>query len=199
MKILAFSDLHRDKNAAWSLRDAARAADVVIGAGDFGTRGEGLADTFDILRDITVPVLVVAGNHDNLAEMQAANRGWPHLHVLHGSGVAIGGTPFFGLGYEIPATNEASWNQRLAEAEAEELLAACPDKAVLVTHSPPYGVADLQRNGRHEGSRAIRAAIERHQPQLVLCGHIHHAWGTMGAIGHSAVHNLGPSVNWFEI
>jgi Icc-related predicted phosphoesterase len=199
MKILAFSDLHRNREIAQSLRDAAQAADIVIGAGDFATKGEGLADTLDILRGIAVPVILVAGNHDNLAEMQAAISGWPQPHLLHGSGVVIGGVPFFGLGYEIPAANDSPWNQRLEEAEAEEQLAQCPQNAVLVTHSPPFGVADLQRNGEHQGSRAVRAVIERRRPRLALCGHIHHAWATMGVIGHSPVHNLGPTLNWFEL
>lgn len=199
MKILAFSDLHRNREIAQSIRDAAQAADIVIGAGDFATKGEGLADTFDILRGIAVPVVLVAGNHDNLAEMEAAMRGWPQPHLLHGNGAVIGGVSFFGLGYEIPAASDNPWNQRLEEAEAEEQLAHCPENAVLVTHSPPFGVADLQRNGEHQGSRAIRAAIEQRRPRLALCGHIHHAWGTMGVIGHSPIHNLGPTLNWFEL
>lgn len=199
MKILAFSDLHRDREVAQSLRNAARTADVVIGAGDFGTKGEGLADTLDILREITAPVLLVPGNHDRLGEMHAARQDWPQAHVLHGDGVEIGGVAFFGLGYEVPGANDGSWNQRLDEAEAAELLVPCPDNAVLVTHSPPYGVADVQRNGQHEGSRAIRSAIEQRQPRLALCGHIHNAWGTMGVIGRSPVHNLGPTMHWFDI
>jgi Icc-related predicted phosphoesterase len=199
MKILAFSDLHRDREVAQSLRNAAKRADIVVGAGDFATRGEGLADTLEILREIAVPVVLVAGNHDNLGEMRAAMQGWHQPHLLHGNGVVINGVPFFGLGYEIPAANDSAWNQRLEEAEAEELLGSCPDDAVLVTHSPPYGVADLQRNGQHEGSRAIRSAIEQRRPRLALCGHIHNAWGTMGVIGRSPVHNLGPTMHWFDI
>lgn len=198
MRILAFSDLHRNREVARSLRDAAGAADIVVGAGDFATRGEGLADTLELLRGIAVPLVLVAGNHDNLAEMRAAMRDCGNAHLLHGTGAVIGGAAFFGLGYEIPGGNDSPWNQRLEEAEAEELLAHCPDDAVLVTHSPPFGVADLQRNGAHEGSRAIRAVIERCRPRLVLCGHIHSAWGMMGVIGRSPVHNLGPTMNWFE-
>lgn len=199
MKILAFSDLHRNCEIAQAIADVSRDADVVVGAGDFATRGEGLAETFDILRQITVPVVFVAGNHDNLAEMEEAMRGWHAAHLLHGKGVVIQGIPFFGLGYEIPAGTDTPWNQRLEEAEAEALLANCPEGAVLVTHSPPFGVADLQRNGEHEGSQAILSIIERQQPRIALCGHIHNAWGTKGVIGNCPVHNLGPSLHWYEV
>jgi Icc-related predicted phosphoesterase len=199
MKILAFSDLHRNSEVAQTILDLSRDADVVVGAGDFATRGEGLAETLDILERIAVPLVFVAGNHDRLAEMQDAMRGWRAAHLLHGTGAVIRGIPFFGLGYEVPAGADHLWNQRLEEAEAGKMLASCPEGAVLVTHSPPFGVADLQRNGEHEGSRAIRATIEQRRPRLALCGHIHNAWGMHGMIGACPVHNLGPSAHWFAL
>lgn len=199
MKILAFSDLHRNAEIAQLIVDASQQADVVVGAGDFATKSEGLAETFDILKQIAVPVVFVAGNHDILAEMQDAMREWQAAHLLHGKGVVIKGIPFFGLGYEIPAGADKPWNQRLEEAEAEALLTNCPEGAVLVTHSPPFGVADLQRNGENVGSRAILSVIEHRQPRLALCGHIHNAWGMKGIVGNCPVHNLGPSVHWFEV
>jgi uncharacterized protein len=199
MRILAFSDLHRDKDVAHAIVQASRAADVVVGAGDFATKGVGLADTIDILRDLAIPTVLVAGNHDNPAALQDACRGHGAIRVLHGDGVVLGGIPFFGLGLEIPASRNEPWNQRLDEAEAARLLKDCPPGAVLVTHSPPFGVADVQTTGAHEGSRAIREAVEIAGPRLHLCGHIHHAWGMSGAIGRCAVHNLGPSLNWLVV
>jgi Icc-related predicted phosphoesterase len=200
MRILAFSDLHRDAAAAREIVDASRDADVVVGAGDFATRGVGLCDTMDLLRAVTVPMVLVAGNHDDLDELRDACRINDTLHVLHGDGVTIAGISFFGLGFEIPAgMRDEPWNRRLGEEEAARLLLACPPGAVLVTHSPPFGSADIQRNGAHEGSRAIRDAVVSTKPRLHLCGHIHHAWGTSGIIGECGVHNLGPTVNRFVV
>ena len=199
MRILAFSDLHRDTNAARSILAMAASADIVIGAGDFATRGHGHADTLDILRDITAPMILVAGNHDRLAALRAACHDRPNFHLLHGDAVTLGGVAFYGLGYEIPPTQENNWNKGLDEATAAQHLAACPPGAVLVTHSPPFGTADVQRDGHNAGSHAIRAAILSTAPLLHLCGHIHHAWGTSGMIAACKVHNLGPTVTWFAI
>jgi Icc-related predicted phosphoesterase len=198
VKILAFSDLHRDSDAAQAIVDASREADVVVGAGDFSTQGIGLRETVDLLRAITVPMVLVAGNHDDLNELRRACCINTAIHVLHGEAVIVGGVPFFGLGFEIPAgRRDESWNRRLGEAEAADLIRGCPPGAVLVTHSPPFGCADVQSDGAHEGSHAIRDAVLSTKPRLHLCGHIHHAWGRSGVLGECRVHNLGPTVNWF--
>lgn len=198
MRILAFSDLHRNADAAKEILLASCDADVVVGAGDFATGGGGLEDTASILQELDVPAIFVPGNHDSLEELKTAFHGRRRIRVLHGDKVIIGGVEFFGLGFAIPP-GEGSWDQGLDEEEAERLLSACPSDGVLVTHSPPFGIADTQRDGRHDGSLAIHNAIRVSAPRLHLCGHIHNAWGTSGMIGKCAVHNLGPTINWFSV
>jgi uncharacterized protein len=47
-------------------------------------------------------------------------------------------------------------------------------ETVFVLHSPPRDTCcDMVGAGAHVGSRAIRTFVERHQPPLVLAGHIH--------------------------
>ncbi len=49
-----------------------------------------------------------------------------------------------------------------------------PGETLFVLHSPPRDTrCDMIAAATHVGSRAIRAFIERHQPPLVLSGHIH--------------------------
>ena len=199
MKILAFSDLHGDRQAARLIVEAGESADVVIGAGDFATRGEGALDTLEILRDCANPVVLVHGNHDVPSEIALYCQDWEQGHYLHGSSVSIEGQPFFGLGGEIPLRGSNFWNVTETESKAAELLENCPQNAILITHTPPLGVADLQKNGEHEGSAAIRAAITNHEPKLLLCGHIHNAWGMQGRVGATGIHNLGPTINWFDM
>ena len=79
------------------------------------------------------------------------------------------------------------------------MLAGMHRADILVVHSPPKGVADRTSAGASVGSTAIRAAIERAQPRLALCGHVHDSWGQTGLIGGAHVHNLGPSITWFDL
>lgn len=199
MRLLAFSDLHRDKQAARMIVDASKDADVVIGAGDFATCGEGALDTLEILRSCVKPVILVHGNHDVPNEIAQYCQNWEIGHYLHGSFVSIEGQPFFGLGGEIPSRNSSPWNTTETEIKASALLESFPKNAVLITHTPPWGIADLQKNGEHEGSIAIRAAVTNHEPKLLLCGHIHNAWGMQGSVGVTGIHNLGPTINWFDV
>lgn len=199
MKILAFSDLHRDVKAAQGIVAASIEADILIGAGDFAKFGQGAVDTIRILRMGNTPTVLVSGNHDSLMELHNLCFDWENGFLLHGQSVTLGGITFFGLGGEIPQRNDAQWNLAVSEEQASEALAACPSNAVLITHTPPLGYADKQNDGTHHGSRAIVAAIEEKQPVFNFCGHIHPSWGASGNIGKTSVHNLGPSINWFEL
>ncbi len=199
MKVLAFSDLHCDADAIQRIMAESQQADVIIGAGDFATRGLGAKDTLSVLKTSNVPVIIVSGNHDNTRVLLALCDEWENGYLLHGNGITIGDVDFFGLGDEVPKRHDAVWNQSLTEDEAAEMLQACPIGAVLVTHAPPFGYCDLQRNGAHEGSVAICNAINTRQPILNLCGHIHRSWNTTAMIGNTQVYNLGPTAHWFEV
>ena len=197
MKILAFSDLHHARARAEALVEAAREADLVIGAGDFCNHRQGLPEAMNLLSGIAAPMVVVPGNAESADELEdAAHTG---TTVLHGAGTEIGGLRIFGLGYAVPETPFGAWSCDLGEAEAEAMLAACHGCDILVTHSPPKGFGDVTSSGDARGSTAVRAAIERLTPKLAVFGHIHDSWGADGLIGRTRVVNLGPVPNWFEI
>ena len=199
MKILAFSDLHRDAAMAEAIVNESRGADVVVGAGDFASCGLGHEDTLNILRRVTLPFVLVPGNHDDFGALRAACADWPLAHLLHGQSVVIGGVPFFGIGLGSGVIDPEPWNKVLDETEAAQMLTHCPEHAVLVSHSPPHGIADRQKDGRHAGSAALRDAIGRRQPRITICGHVHNAWGQSGTIGQTPVHNIGPRPRWFVV
>jgi Icc-related predicted phosphoesterase len=190
VKLLAFSDLHRDKRRAATLVERSRDADVVIGAGDFASIHRGLEETLEALRAIERPTLLVPGNNETEDALRDACTGWDAATVLHGEAIEIDGVAFFGLGGGVPVT-PWGWSFDLTEDEAEAKLAGCPDGAVLVVHSPPKGHVD-GNGGRHLGSAAILRAIEAHRPPLAVCGHIHECWGEEAVVGDTRVINLGP-------
>ncbi len=198
MRLLAFSDLHRDLGQAVSLVERSSEADAVIAAGDFASVHEGLGETIDALRPITVPTVLVPGNNETEDALRAACDSWAAATVLHGQGTEIDGTQFFGLGAGIPVT-PWDWSFDLDEEQAAERLASCPEDAVLVVHSPPKGHCDTSSSGDHLGSEAILEAIEAKRPSLAVCGHIHEAWGAEEEVGSTKVINLGPSGRLIDV
>jgi uncharacterized protein len=198
MKLLAFSDLHRDLAQGAKLVEMSADADVVIGAGDFASVHEGLEETIDALAGIATPTVLVPGNNETLDALRAATAGWESATVLHGEGTEIDGVEFFGLGAGVPPT-PWEWSFDLSDAEASELVAPCPEGAVLVLHSPPAGHCDSGADGVHFGSPALLAAVEEKRPRLVVFGHIHEAWGCESALGDTPLRNLGPSGTWIEL
>jgi uncharacterized protein len=198
MRILAFSDLHRDLEQGAHLVEMAAEADVVIGAGDFASVHEGLEETIGALVGIEAPTVLVPGNNETADALRRAAGDWNRAIVLHGEGTTIDGTEFYGLGAGIPVT-PWDWSFDLDDEAATEMLADCPEGAVLVLHSPPRDHCDSAGDGSHFGSPALLRAIEEKRPRLAVCGHIHESWGCESTIGQTPVHNLGPKGTWIEI
>lgn len=197
MKILAFSDLHGDTAAASRLIKASAEADLVIIAGDFCNYHKDVAASVALFAEIACTIVAVPGNHETIDELTGAAT--DNMTVLHGQSCNVGGLSLFGIGYGIPTTPFGDWSCDLSEADATRMLANCRQVDILISHSPPKGVADTTSSGTSVGSTALRTASERLKPQLMLCGHIHEAWGQMGQIGETNIHNLGPTANWFEV
>jgi Icc-related predicted phosphoesterase len=198
MRVLAFSDLHTDLGRAAELAERSNQVDVVIGAGDFASQHQGLEKTIDALSAIEKPTVLVPGNNETEDALRAAAEGWASAQVLHGGGAEIEGIEFYGLGAGVPVT-PWDWSFDLDEAEAERMLAGCPEGAVLVVHSPPRGHCDRSSAGEHLGSEAILSAIEAKHPPIAVCGHIHDAWGEQSAVGQTQVFNLGPAGRVLEV
>jgi Icc-related predicted phosphoesterase len=197
MRLLAFSDLHRDLGQAATLVEMSAEADVVIGAGDFASIHEGLAETIAALAAIERPAVLVPGNNETVEALREAASGWESALVLHGEGTRIEGVEFFGLGAGVPPT-PFPWSWDLTEEQAAAKLASCPPGAVLVVHSPPHGYVD-EAFGRHLGSKSILETIVTKRPPLAVCGHIHQCWGQEAAIGATRVVNLGPKGRFFDL
>ncbi|HEY6731759.1 MAG TPA: metallophosphoesterase family protein [Solirubrobacterales bacterium] len=198
MKILAFSDLHRDLEQGAQLVEMSAEADVVIGAGDFASVHEGLEETIGALAGIEVPTVLVPGNNETADALRSATASWSAATVLHGEGASVKGTEFFGLGAGIPVT-PWEWSFDLDDEAATAMLANCPEGAVLVLHSPPRDHCDSAGNDTHFGSPALLRAIEEKRPRLAVCGHIHESWGCASQIGPTPVRNLGPAGTWLEV
>lgn len=169
--------------------------DVLLVGGDITTLGtpEDAALAIESWRPLAPRLFAVAGNMDSatidarLVELGVS---------LDGRGVAIADVGIAGVSaapfsplhtpHEIPDEEVA----RRAAAGLDEIR-ECRVR-VLCPHAPPYGTAcDRLRSGEHVGSPALRALVEREQPDLVLCGHIHESRG-QDTIGSTLIVNPGP-------
>jgi Icc-related predicted phosphoesterase len=209
VRILSVSDLHyRLPHYDWLVRAAAD-ADVVVLAGD-------LADVvspvpLDVqsvvlttyLAALSERALVVAssGNHDldgpGTTGEQVA--GW--LHRAGADRVLVDHTTRDVDGVRFTVC--PWWDGPLTRAEVGAQLSDAavdrPDLWVWVYHSPPAGTV-LARDGRREfPDHDLAAWIEEHQPDIVICGHIHQApWARGGSwharLGRTQVFNAGKQI-----
>ena len=192
MKLLLFSDVHRDLAAAARLVELSREATVAVAAGDLATVHRGLDEVVAVLRDMACPTVLVPGNGETFDELEAACASWPEAQVLHGTGARVAGRDFFGLGGGVPVTPFGSWSWDFTEQEAAALLADCPSDAILVSHSPPKGAVDRDASGASLGSGAVRDTVLASRLALVVCGHIHSCGGRSEKLGATTVVNAGP-------
>jgi Icc-related predicted phosphoesterase len=196
-EIVFVVDLHWTEKRALEL-PRLDGVDLVILGGDLTNfRGPETARTIvEAIRQAGPDVLAVCGNCDRpemesyLADEQIdldqRCRTWRGMQVV---GLSAG-LPFGDLPYE---RTESEFEQAAEQAFADRIRQGDEGPTVFVTHQPPHGTrCDIAR-GQHVGSHAVRAAIERHAPDLVLCGHIHEA-AAIDRIGESIVINPGP---WF--
>ena len=102
-------------------------------------------------------------------------------HVLINRSVLIDGLKFFGSPhtiyngqlarwvhnryvYSFGCTDESCIDQEVFQPESQ-------DCDILVTHSPPLGIADISH--AHRGSLAVRDAVLKINPALHIFGHVH--------------------------
>jgi uncharacterized protein len=169
--------------------------ELLIVGGDITTGGtpDDAARAIESWRPLAPQLLAVAGNMDSpaidarLAELGVA---------LDSRGYVLGDLGVFGV--SAAPTSPLHTPYELADDELERRIesgfaavAGCPRK-IFCPHAPPLNTAcDRLRSGEHVGSAIIRTFVEREQPDVVLCGHIHEARGE-DVISHSKVLNPGP-------
>ena len=174
MKILCISDKVESMLHGPNLTSYARGVEAVISCGDL---------PFDYLEYIVtflgVHVYYVLGNHDPGPEGPEYPGGCTPLDrriVEAEDGVVLAGlsgSPMYSGG-----PNQYTERQMRGRARALSVRIRCrglvrrPKPWIFVTHSPPFGLGDME-DVAHVGFGSFVDLIDRHHPSLWLHGHVH--------------------------
>jgi len=200
MRIIAFTDVHGSYDRPEETLRKEFSFDAVIVGGDLTTHGtaEEATSVIQRLQTFGKPVLAVAGNMD----LPSFDSAYETLGVnINAKGVLVGDTGFFGVAgspftpmntpYEISETEIT----RRATLGWREVDAA--RWKIFVPHAPPRGTAlDRILIGKHVGSVAIREFVELHQPDVLVCGHIHESRG-VDSLGKTQMVNCGAAARGY--
>jgi len=201
VRVHIFSDIHGDLRSLEAR--ISEPADVYIAAGDLATFGKGLERCGDLLKPLGERLWVLPGNHETHEQTRAfcERYGFVDFHrqlrTLHG---VKGRATWAGLGYSsiTPFATPGEYT----EAEFADALAGFDGipGLYLVAHCPPRDSRlDEFAPGKHGGSSAVRAWIERTKPAYLFCGHIHETAGLSERIGATECFNVGKQGYTIEI
>ncbi len=196
LKLLAFTDIHGSYERVDRIISSEQGTNGIIIGGDLTTYGapEEGEQAIRLFQNSGLPVFAVAGNLDS----PDFDRKHEDLGVsINAKGRLLGEVGLFGVSaspftpmhtpYEI-AEDEIA---RRAEQGWKDVCEA--RWKIFVPHAPPRNTKlDRITLGAHVGSTAVRTFIEEHQPDVVVCGHIHEARGT-DIIGKTKIVNCGPA------
>ncbi len=202
-RILVFSDMHGNRRAveiAKTILDR-DGFNMVVYLGDFsekiGDEKANIEDAEHLISKLSesAKVRTLFGNCDTpelqkFLEEQGIS--------LHNKLMFIGKTALVGWGGSHPTPFHTP--SEFKESEIEKSLKKLMDEAaergaehlILLTHEPPANTKADELPSGHVGSGALRHIVEKYQPNLNVCGHIHEAKST-DHVGSTKVINVGPS------
>ena len=205
MKIYAVADIHGKKQRMAAIGSAIERfrPDITIIAGDI-TQYRKAEQVIDRLDRLNTPMFAVRGNTDR-EQVEALIRQSRNIRLLTPDPVKMEDFSFSGTGGTLPlpfASRICLKEKPALEALGKGLPCPCPEH-ILVVHPPPRGVLDKVGNRFSAGSVNLKQFIEKFQPALVFCGHIHEQPGiqvlgqtlvvncAMGKIGGGVVMEYG--------
>jgi Icc-related predicted phosphoesterase len=183
MKILHISDTHgfHEMFPMERFKDI----DVVVHSGDCSNWRDVVKNEQEVraflawYRDVPVAhKIYVAGNHDTSIERNRVTPGdfsQAGIIYLENASTTIDGIKFWGSPHTPTFGEWAFMKSRETIGRVWEHIPE--DTDVLIVHGPPKGVRDLSfdryNNLEFCGDNALRKAVRRIQPKLMLFGHIH--------------------------
>lgn len=198
IKILAIGDIHGDIDLVKRLAERAKkeSVDIVILAGDITMAEQSIENLVGPFVKEKKQVLLIPGNHESDATIDFLSKMYKAKNI-HGYGLRIGDLGIFGAGTAnmgVHSIGDSGIADLLKKAHNEIKDAK---RKVMVTHIHPYG-SKSEMFG-FKGSKAVRKAIEKFQPDIHISSHIHEAGGMEEKLGRTWVINVSKKEKIFEI
>jgi len=199
-KILAVGDIHGDTGLVRRLAEIAKRekVDLVILAGDLTLAEQSTKNLIGPFLKAKKEVLLIPGNHESVATAEfLAEMYGPNTRNIHGYAIQRGNVGIFGAG-------TVDWGAK--GRESQELFNLLKkgnekvknsEKRIMVTHMHARG-SKAEFTG-FPGSPAVRKAIDKFQPDVLISAHIHEAGGIEEQIGKTKVINVSRKPKIFEI
>ncbi len=193
MKILAAADIHGEKKFIDKIVKKAKENDVdlILVAGDITHLETKLEGIIGELKKAGKPIILIPGNEESVATVDFLVEMYsPGVYNIHAYSIKYKDIGIIGIGGATKVgphfvTEEEVWDvlmkglQKVKDSKFKIVLA----------HEPPDGTKLALK---FRGSKALREFIEKYQPDLVICGHIHEAQGMYERLGKTFIINPGP-------
>lgn len=201
MKILSITDVHGEITFTEQMEMFIMKSDLILLSGDithFGNKKDA-KKVIDSIKIYNRPILAVAGNCDKKGVDKYLDEEGINIH---NKTTGINGVVMAGIGF----SEETSWNKypgqfskKYFQRIANKITLEVPQKSnfILLSHMPPHNtkcdvIMDADGQEIHAGNTVVRDLIEKTQPVVCFCGHIHDAVGS-DFIGRTLVVNPGPA------
>ncbi len=197
MKILAFTDLHTDKNILKELDDKVKDADLLVCTGDIAWLGHGAEEMIEYFDSWNKPMLLIHGNHEFEEDIEESCKKSNNIEFLHKKIIIKEKVMFIGWGGDW--YNQVSQDFEIWIEENLERIKNHKGKIILMVHMPVFNTKQDFIHGAHRGNASYRAIIERLNPDLVFCGHFHETFHIKDNIGNALIVNPGQDGELFEL
>lgn len=192
MQFVLISDTHAQHRAL-----TLPMGDVIIHAGDISRRGEE-SEIVDFLNWFTCldfqHKIFIAGNHDFYFERNSEDRIKEiipeNITYLCDSGTTINKLKIWGSPI-TPWFYNWAFNRRRGEQIKHHWDLIPADTDILITHGPVFGKLDRTMVGHKAGCEELLEKVQKVNPKIHICGHIHEAYGQ---ISDAETHYVNASV-----
>ncbi|MEK6848765.1 MAG: metallophosphoesterase [Nanoarchaeota archaeon] len=201
LRILAVGDIHGDKRMSSRLAEQAKKekVDFVILTGDLTMMESGTEGLLYPFVKNKQKVLLIPGNHETMATANFLADFYPDVKNIHGYSIKTENAGIFGAGGANIGIFKIKEDEIFSVLEKGFLNVKDKEKKIMVTHVHPSGTL-MENFSKHvQGSYGVRKAIEKFQPDIALCSHVHEASGIEERIGKTRLINVSKNGVVIEI